>query len=134
MSKIKDDIKRANYLIKIPSFFRENDDIFDMIYPFTTENINGMFSHFSFKDKDCLSVLGSSDQVFDMYLRGAKSVTAFDINPLNTIYEDLAKKYNCYFLNNDGLDVGIDGVHLTEESHKKLAELLYNKIKDIYTN
>ena len=82
MSKIKDDIKRANYLIKIPSFFRENDDIFDMIYPFTTENINGMFSHFNFKDKDCLSVLGSSDQVFDMYLRGAKSVTAFDINPL----------------------------------------------------
>ena len=61
MSKIKDDIKRANYLIKIPSFFRENDDIFDMIYPFTTENINGMFSHFNFKDKDCLSVLGSSD-------------------------------------------------------------------------
>ena len=53
---------------------------------------------------------------------------------LNTIYEDLAKKYNCYFLNNDGLDVGIDGVHLTEESHKKLAELLYIKIKDIYIN
>lgn len=53
---------------------------------------------------------------------------------LNTIYEDLAKKYNCYFLNNDGLDVGIDGVHLTEESHKKLAELLYTKIKDIYIN
>ena len=53
---------------------------------------------------------------------------------LNTIYEDLAKKYNYYFLNNDGLDVGIDGVHLTEESHKKLAELLYNKIKDIYIN
>ncbi len=53
---------------------------------------------------------------------------------LNTIYEELAKKYNCYFLNNDGLDVGIDGVHLTEESHKKLAELLYIKIKDIYIN
>ena len=44
---------------------------------------------------------------------------------LNTIYEDLAKKYNCYFLSNAGLDVGMDGVHLTEESHKKLAELLY---------
>lgn len=53
---------------------------------------------------------------------------------LNTIYEELAKKYNCYFLNNDGLDAGIDGAHLTEESHKKLAELLYIKIKDIYIN
>ena len=58
----------------------------------------------------------------------------FDTNQLNLIYENLAKKYNCYFLSNDGLDVGIDGVHLTEESHKKLAELLYNKIKDIYIN
>ena len=53
---------------------------------------------------------------------------------LNLIYENLAKKYNCYFLSNDGLEAGVDGVHLTEESHKKLAELLYNKIKDIYIN
>lgn len=82
MSKIKDDIIRAEDLICIPDFYRNDKNIFDMIYPFTTENINGMFSHFNFKDKDCLSVLGSSDQIFDMYLRGAKSVTAFDINPL----------------------------------------------------
>ena len=82
MSKIEDDITKAEYLIDTPSFYRTDKNIFDMIYPFTTENINGMFSHFNFKDKDCLSVLGSSDQIFDMYLRGAKSVTAFDINPL----------------------------------------------------
>ena len=114
MSKIKDDIKRANYLIKIPSFFRENDDIFDMIYPFTTENINGMFSHFNFKDKDCLSVLGSSDQVFDMYLRGAKSVTAFDINPLTkylfylkraALRADLTKEeYLSFFCSSENYD------------------------------
>ena len=82
MSKIEDDITKAEYLIDNPAFYRKKDDIFDMLYPFTTENINGMFSHFNFKNKDCLSVLGSSNQVFDMYLRGAKSVTAFDINPL----------------------------------------------------
>ena len=61
MSKIKDDIIRAEDLICMPAFYRNDKNIFDMIYPFTTENINGMFSHFSFKDKDCLSVLGSSD-------------------------------------------------------------------------
>ena len=82
MSKIEDDITKAEYLIDNPAFYRKKDDIFDMLYPFTTENINGMFSHFNFKNKDCLSVLGSSNQVFDMYLRGAKSVTSFDINPL----------------------------------------------------
>lgn len=82
MSKIKDDIRRAEDLICMPAFYRNDKNIFDMIYPFTTENIKDMFSCFNFKDKDCLSVLGSSDQVFDMYLRRAKSVTAFDINPL----------------------------------------------------
>ena len=134
MSCLEEDLKNAKYLIENHKFYRNHGDMFEMIYPFTNENIKDMFSCFNFKDKECLSILGSSDQVFDMYLRGAKSVTAFDINPLNTIYEDLAKKYNCYFLNNDGLDVGIDGVHLTEESHKKLAELLYIKIKNIYIN
>lgn len=51
---------------------------------------------------------------------------------LNTIYGKLARKYNCYFLENDKLNTGIDGVHLTEESHRLLAELLCDKIRDIY--
>lgn len=51
---------------------------------------------------------------------------------LNDIYKNIAEKYNCYFLSNDGLDVGIDGVHLTKESHKKLANLLYEMVKKIY--
>lgn len=51
---------------------------------------------------------------------------------LNLIYENIAKKYNCYFLSNDGLITGIDGVHLTKESHKKLAELLEFQIRKIY--
>lgn len=51
---------------------------------------------------------------------------------LNDIYKDIAEKYNCYFLSNQGLETGIDGVHLTKESHKKLAEKLKEKISQIY--
>ncbi len=51
---------------------------------------------------------------------------------LNDIYKNITEKYNCYFLSNDGLITGIDGVHLTKESHKKLADLLELKIKEIY--
>lgn len=51
---------------------------------------------------------------------------------LNDIYKDIAEKYNCYFLDNQGLETGIDGVHLTKESHKKLAEKLEDKINHIY--
>lgn len=51
---------------------------------------------------------------------------------LNDSYKDIAEKYNCYFLSNQGLETGIDGVHLTKESHKKLAEMLEDKINNIY--
>lgn len=51
---------------------------------------------------------------------------------LNGIYKEIADKYNCYFLSNDGMETGTDGVHLTKESHIKLAEKLKEEIKKIY--
>lgn len=47
---------------------------------------------------------------------------------LDGIYKKIAQKYNCYFLSNHGLETGIDGVHLTKDSHKKLANKLAKKI------
>lgn len=51
---------------------------------------------------------------------------------LNDIYKNIAERYNCEFLSSQGLETGIDGVHLTKESHKKLAEILEDKINNIY--
>ena len=51
---------------------------------------------------------------------------------LNSIYKEIAKKYNCYFLSNEELETGIDGVHLTKESHKLLANKLNEIINKIY--
>ena len=51
---------------------------------------------------------------------------------LNDIYKKIAEKNNCYFLSNDELETGIDGVHLTKESHRKLAEKLKEMINQIY--
>ena len=51
---------------------------------------------------------------------------------LNAIYESIAEKYECYFLDNNDLKTGIDGVHLTRESHKKLAERLNAVINKIF--
>lgn len=51
---------------------------------------------------------------------------------LNLIYKNITKKYDCYFLGNEELATGVDGVHLTKESHKKLAEMLNIKIREIY--
>ena len=51
---------------------------------------------------------------------------------LNDIYRVIAEKYNCYFLSNQGLETGTDGVHLTKESHKILADRLQTEINKIY--
>jgi len=51
---------------------------------------------------------------------------------LSKIYSDIAKTNECYFVDASKLAVGIDGVHLTEESHVKLAEMLYNAVNQIY--
>lgn len=51
---------------------------------------------------------------------------------LNSIYEEIAKRNDCYFLSNEGLTTGPDGIHLTKESHKLLGEKLTKKIKEIY--
>ena len=50
---------------------------------------------------------------------------------LNEIYQTIATKYSCYFIGNDYLTTGSDGVHLTKESHEKLAEMLRDKILEI---
>lgn len=46
-------------------------------------------------------------------------------------YKKLAKKNGCSFVSNAGVQVGEDGLHLTEESHALLAEKVYNCIKNL---
>lgn len=49
----------------------------------------------------------------------------------NKIYSEIAQRNNCSFIDISELNVGIDGVHLTEESQVKLAGLLCDKVKSM---
>lgn len=64
---------------------------FRKIYATSNEQLDAVFKGFDLKDKEVLSVLGSSDHVFSEYYLGAKSVTAFDINELTKYYYYLRK-------------------------------------------
>lgn len=66
---------------------------FKRIYPFATENVAGCFSGYDFKDKDCLTVLGSGVQALYMFMKGAKSVCAFDVNSLSIYYYEFLKAF-----------------------------------------
>ncbi len=62
-----------------------------ILYPYATENLAGLFQNIDVSNKDCLTITGSFDQGLDMALLGAKSITAFDINPLTIPYAELKK-------------------------------------------
>jgi hypothetical protein len=48
------------------------------------------------------------------------------------IYSELAKKYQCGYLNAaEIVEVGTDGVHIDEKSHTILANAIYNVILSI---
>ena len=49
-------------------------------YLVPTENINGYYDLLDFNNKDILTVIGASDNVFNAILKGAKKIDAFDIS------------------------------------------------------
>ena len=55
-------------------------EIFQEVYPFTTEVISGYFNELDFKDKSVMTLGSSSDQAFNALLLGAKKITVYDIN------------------------------------------------------
>ena len=48
---------------------------------------------------------------------------------LNKYFEQMTRRNSCLFISNEGLKCGDDGIHLTTESHKLLAKMLFNVIK-----
>lgn len=71
--------------------FASDNDGYSKIYPRSNEDLNYIFRNFDVRDKNVLTVLSSSDQVFASYYLGAKNVDAFDINCLTEYYYYLRK-------------------------------------------
>lgn len=64
---------------------------FGKIYTRSNEPVVKLFNTVDVKNKDTFSVLASSDFVFSLISDGARSVDAFDINPLTYRYYHLRK-------------------------------------------
>ncbi len=60
--------------------------VFSKVYHSSNESLDDLFSCFSLKNKDVLTVLLSSDQLFYALSGGARSVETFDTNHLTKYY------------------------------------------------
>lgn len=84
------------------------------VYPCTNEQLDAVFSVCDFKDKNVLSVLASSDQIFSSYYLGASNVDTFDIN--------IFTKYYYYLRFWSLMYTDIDVPSISKDNLKKILE------------
>lgn len=76
---------------------------YNKVYFSSNEDLKTIFSSFDFNNKNILTVLGSGDQAFHFYNKGANQVDLFDINKLTIYYYFLRKwvinYYGTYYPN-----------------------------------
>ncbi|MDE5630899.1 MAG: hypothetical protein K2I70_04795, partial [Bacilli bacterium] len=86
MDKIDEDLKLAHALIedreKIDKYFGQ----FYRMWPFTTINMKEYLSPFTLKDKVCATIQGSSDHIFEIFLKQPQKIIGIDTNPLTKHY------------------------------------------------
>lgn len=77
-----------NQLKQIENLIKRNQSEcgFNILYPFTTENIDGYIDLFDLKNKSLLTLGSSSDQAINAGLVGCNNITIFDICPLTKFY------------------------------------------------
>ena len=68
-----------------------NNEVFQEVYPFTTEAIGGYFENINFEGKSVLTVGSSLDQAFNASLFGAKNIVVYDINKNTEIFYKLKR-------------------------------------------
>ena len=81
------------------------------VYFETNEHITDILDNFDIKNKSVLTVIGSGDQAFHFYDRGAKTVDLFDINPLAIHYYYL-RKWTIIYLGKSYPEYNFDGTFL----------------------
>lgn len=119
---------------------------FQIIYPFTTEDISGYLPQLNVKNKKILTVGSSADQALNALLLGAEEVTIFDLNEekekfykekkdiiLNSNRADIynkvlgLKKFNYFDDIFSKKDLEKMNLYMnSDENYRKLQEILVN--------
>ena len=86
MNTIDYDVTQAKKIVRGYPWISGCDSRYGKVYFNSNEKLNSLLSGFDFEDKDILTVLASSDQLFYFYNNGANRVDTFDRNKLTIYY------------------------------------------------
>lgn len=86
MTQLEQDLELAYALIedreKITKYYSQ----FYRIWPFTTVNMAEYLSAFDLENKSCATIQGSSDHIFELFLKNPQKILGIDTNPLTGHY------------------------------------------------
>ena len=102
---------------------------FSPVYFSTNECLDDIFSYIDVEGKNVLSVIGSGDQAFHLYDRGAKKVDLFDINKMAFYYYYL-RLWTMRYLKKSYPDYNMNTKYI--ESLLELVEVKSNDEKNAY--
>lgn len=82
MEKVESDLELAHALIEDKEQIREYYSLFDRMWPFTTINMKEYLEPFDLRGKKCITIQGSSDHIFELFLKHPEKIIGVDTNPL----------------------------------------------------
>lgn len=82
MTKLEQDLELAHALIEDREKIREYYSLFDRMWPFTTINMKEYLEPFNLENKKCITIQGSSDHIFELFLKHPSEIIGIDTNPL----------------------------------------------------
>jgi len=86
MEKLEKDLTLAHSLIEEKEEFIEYYWQFYRIWSFTTVNMKEYLNPFNLENKKCVTIQGSSDHIFEIFLKKPEKIIGIDTNPLTEYY------------------------------------------------
>ncbi len=86
MPKLEQDINLAHALIEDKAKYVEYYSQFYKLWPFATVNMKAYLQPFNLENKNCVTIQGSSDHIFEIFLKNPKKIIGIDTNPLTEYY------------------------------------------------
>lgn len=127
--RVKFDIKQT---LKLDDESRKRFSKYSKMYIMTTENIDGYYKYFDFKDKKVLVPTSSFDHALNAILKGASEVDTFDINRLSFYISNLKLAAVKSLTYNEFINFFLSDNPFNYETYIKICQYLDNDIIDYF--
>lgn len=127
--RVRYDIKQT---LKLNDESRKRFSKYSKMYIMTTENINGYYKYFDFKNKKVLVPTSSFDHALNAILKGAIEVDTFDINRLSFYMSNLKLAAVKSLTYDEFIEFFLSDNSFNYELYKKICQYLDNDVIEYF--